>query len=124
MSSTISPLHLSSTLSAPEAGKPRDAADAAKQFEALMIGQMLRSTREESSDEQDSTGSTMLDLADQQFAKMLADRGGLGLATMIAKSLKVERPVLPAASLHPRTSVSVPDASLKAGAARQIARHI
>jgi Rod binding domain-containing protein len=87
MSSAISSLHSSSTPLAPEAGKPKDAADAAKQFEALMIGQMLRSTREESADDQDSTGSTMLDLADQQFAQMLAARGGLGLADMIGKSL-------------------------------------
>src|SRR5580693_1612127 len=93
MSSAISSLH-SSIASAPEAGKPKDAAEAAKQFEALMIGQMLRSAREESDDdEKDSTGSTMLDMADQQFAKMLADRGGLGLGTMIAKSLKTAPPV-------------------------------
>jgi len=34
----------------------------------LLIGQMLRSVRETSSDDQDSTGSTMLDVADQQFS--------------------------------------------------------
>jgi flagellar protein FlgJ len=89
MSSSIPSLHSSPTTAAPEAGKPKDAADAARQFEALMIGEMLRSAREaETDDEKDSTGSTMLDMADQQFAKMLADRGGLGLANMIAKSLK------------------------------------
>jgi Rod binding domain-containing protein len=93
----ISSLHSSVTASAPDAGKPKDAADAAKQFEALMIGQMLQSARESQSDDQeDSTGSTMLDFADQQFAKMLAERGGLGLGAMIAKSLKVEQPVTPA----------------------------
>jgi len=91
MSFTISSLHSSPTAAAPEAGKPKDAADAARQFEALMIGEMLRSAREaETDDEKDSTGSTMLDMADQQFAKMLADRGGLGLANMIAKSLKAQ----------------------------------
>jgi flagellar protein FlgJ len=96
MSSAISSLKLSGSATAPEAGKPKDAAEAAKQFEALMIGQMLRSAREDSSDEEkDSTGSTMLDMADQQFAKLLADRGGLGLGTMIAKSLKVQKPALP-----------------------------
>lgn len=89
MPSSIPSLHSSATVAAPEAGKPKDAADAARQFEALMIGEMLRSAREaESDEEKDSTGSTMLDMADQQFAKMLADHGGLGLATMIAKSLK------------------------------------
>lgn len=89
MTSAISSLHSSVVAPAPELGRPKDAANAAKQFEALMIGQMLRSAREESGDDdKDSTGSTMLDLADQQFAKMLADQGGMGLGTMIAKSLK------------------------------------
>lgn len=91
MSSPILPLHSSYTLGAPETGKPKDAAEAARQFEALIIGQMLRSARESSNedgDEGDDTAkSIMLDLADQQFAKMLADHGGLGLGTMIAGSL-------------------------------------
>jgi Rod binding domain-containing protein len=60
---------------------------AAKQFEALMIGQMLRTARE-NTDDQDSSGSTMLDLADQQFSQVLANNGGLGLATLVVKGLK------------------------------------
>ena len=60
---------------------------AAKQFEALMIGQMLRTARENTEDP-DSSGSTMLDLADQQFSQVLANNGGLGLATLVVKGLK------------------------------------
>ncbi len=59
---------------------------AAKQFEALMIAQMLRTARENTED-QDSSGSTMLDLADQQFSQVLANNGGLGLAKLIVKGL-------------------------------------
>ncbi len=52
--------------------KPSKVKDAAQQFEALMIGQMLRSVREASQDsDSDSSGETMLDLANQQFSTLL-----------------------------------------------------
>ena len=72
---------------APAEAKPKDAKEAAKQFEALLIAQMLRSAREGMSESEDSTAGTMFDVAGQQFAKMLSDNGGLGLAKMITKSL-------------------------------------
>ena len=65
---------------------PSKVEGAAKQFEALMIAQMLRSARENTED-QDSTESTMLDLADQQFSQVLSNNGGLGLAKLIVKGL-------------------------------------
>ena len=77
------------TLGTPEQPKPKNAAEAAKQFEALMIAQMLRSARETaSSGQEDSTGETMFDLAGQQFAQMMANNGGFGLAKLIAAGLK------------------------------------
>lgn len=60
---------------------------AAKQFEALIIAQMLRGVREENEDD-DSTGATMQDVADQQFAQVLANNGGLGLASLVVKGLQ------------------------------------
>ena len=78
------------SLATPSQPKPKKAADAAKQFEALLIGQMLRTAREsgaEGSFDQDSTSETMFDLADQQFAQMLANQGGFGLAKLIANGL-------------------------------------
>jgi Rod binding domain-containing protein len=65
---------------------PSKVEGAAKQFEALMIAQMLRTARENTEDE-DSTSSTMLDLADQQFSQVLSNNGGLGLAKLIVKGL-------------------------------------
>lgn len=59
---------------------------AAKQFEGLMIAQMMRTARENTED-QDSSGSTMLDLADQQFSQVLANNGGLGLAKLVVKGI-------------------------------------
>jgi len=77
--------------SAPEP-KPRNAAEAAKQFEALMIGQMLRTAHESSSGSLDggnaASSDTMYDVAAQQFAQVLAANGGLGLAKMILKGLQ------------------------------------
>ena len=74
--------------SAPE--KPTRAHDAAQQFEALLIGQMLRGVRESGSSwlgSEDSAGQCATDYAEQQFAAVLAQNGGLGLADMITRGL-------------------------------------
>lgn len=73
--------------------KPKSAEGAARQFEALLIGEMLKSVREstaEEEDENDNSKQTMLDVADQQFARVLANNGGLGMAKMIVTGLHKE----------------------------------
>jgi len=52
-----------------------------------MIGEMLRSARESTADDTDSESSAVLDMADQQFSQLLANNGGLGLASMVVKGL-------------------------------------
>jgi peptidoglycan hydrolase FlgJ len=77
----------------PAQPQPKNAASAAKQFESLMIGEMLRSMRESTADDDDdndNTKQTMLDMADQQFAQLLANNGGLGMAKMIVTGLNKE----------------------------------
>ena len=82
--------------SPPGAGrKPDDPArirDAAQQFEALLLGQMLRSVRESGanwlSTGDESSGDCATDFAEQQFAAAMAQHGGLGLATLIGDGLK------------------------------------
>jgi flagellar protein FlgJ len=72
--------------------KPSKVEDAAKQFEALLIGQMLRSVREANTDEDaDQSSAAMLDMADQQFAQVLASQGGLGLARIVGRSLTSDK---------------------------------
>jgi peptidoglycan hydrolase FlgJ len=70
---------------------PEKIRKAATDFEALMIGQMLKSVRESSFGggwgTEDQTSSPAIDLAEQQIAQMLAANGGLGLARLIAKGL-------------------------------------
>ncbi len=79
---------ISSPISAPEQAKPKTVAEAARQFEALLLAQMLRSAREAASaGSEDSTAETMFDMAGQQFAQMLAKNGGLGLAKIITSTV-------------------------------------
>jgi peptidoglycan hydrolase FlgJ len=62
-------------------GKLRDAAE---QFEALLLGQILHSAREA-----DSPGSadSMSDFAEQQLATVMSRSGGLGIAAQIVQGL-------------------------------------
>ena len=75
-----------------KADSPEKVRDAAQQFEALLIGQILRSARQDGSawfsDGEDPSGEVATDYAEQQFAAVLAQKGGLGLADMIAKGLE------------------------------------
>ena len=78
-----------------KADTPEKVRDAAQQFEALLIGQILRAARESGSgwfsDGEDPSGEIATDYAEQQFAAVLAQKGGLGLADMIAKGLERNR---------------------------------
>lgn len=65
---------------------------AARQFEALLIAQLLRAARggEEGwlGAGADTTASAALALAEEQFAGALAAQGGLGLAGMVVSGMK------------------------------------
>jgi Rod binding domain-containing protein len=87
MTNAIAPA--TAVLDAAPPSRPKNAESAAKEFEAVLIGQMMRSVREAAEDEDgDSTSEPMIDLADQQFSRMLAGNGGLGLAKTITTGLK------------------------------------
>ncbi|SRR5579883_257055 len=65
------------------------ARDAAQQFEALLLGQILRTVRESSGFGQaDAAGACATEFAEQQLALVLARQGGLGLAALIARGLE------------------------------------
>jgi Rod binding domain-containing protein len=72
---------------------PQKIAKAARDFEAVLISEMLKSARESGggitgdADEQDETNSTMLELGEQQFAQALSASGGLGIAKMVIAGL-------------------------------------
>jgi len=88
---------VSLTPDAAETRKPDDTAkiqDAAEQFEALLLGQILRSEREssggwlKSGGETSGSGDCITEFAEQHLATSLAKSGGLGLAKLIATGLK------------------------------------
>jgi Rod binding domain-containing protein len=74
---------------------PEKISGVAKQFEALMIGQMLKSARDTSgggwlssdNGQDDQTGSLVMDMAEQGLSQAMAARGGLGIAKMVTANL-------------------------------------
>ena len=87
----------------PSAKEARKQTGAAQDFEALLIGQMLRSMREEGSGwlgtgDDDAAGATAFAFGEEELAKALTKGGGLGLSKIIAagltaKSTQTERNV-------------------------------
>jgi Rod binding domain-containing protein len=78
--------------SARPADDPAKVADAARQFEALLLAQLLRAAR--GSGEgwlgagEDASASSALELAEEQFAAALSAQGGLGLARLVVSGLE------------------------------------
>jgi Rod binding domain-containing protein len=80
---------------APSRDDPVKVADAVRQFEALMIGQLLKSARSSGGwfgTGEDQAGQLGVEMAEQEFARMLAASGGLGLAKLIAAGLQTSPP--------------------------------
>lgn len=74
---------------------PHKIKDAAQQFEALMIGQLLKTAREASGGGgwlgtgEDETGQIPMELAEQQLAMTMAKQGGFGLTKTITRDLEL-----------------------------------
>ncbi|HXE64340.1 MAG TPA: hypothetical protein VN519_12420 [Bryobacteraceae bacterium] len=70
---------------------PKKVLDAAKQFEALFIGQMMKSMSEAEGGwlgtGDDQSSSSAMEYAQESFAQSLSAKGGLGLASMVVKGL-------------------------------------
>jgi len=68
--------------------------DAARQFEALLVAQLLRAARAGSEGwlgtGDDHSSASAMELAEEQFAAALAAQGVLGLARLITAGLKQE----------------------------------
>lgn len=66
--------------------------ESAKQFEALLIGQMLKSMRDSEGGwlgtENDDASSSAMEYAQENFAQSMASSGGLGLAKLIVSGLQ------------------------------------
>ena len=71
---------------------PARVQDAARQFEALLIGQMLKGMRESEGGwmgtGDDQSMSPAMEYAQEMFAQSLSAGGGLGLAKVVADGFK------------------------------------
>lgn len=104
-----------------KADSPQKIAGVAKQFEALMIGQMLKSAREASGggwltdedSQDDTTGSLVMEMAEQGFSQALADRGGLGIAKMVTQNVERGEAKTPNSDLDRPSLASPPTGTAK-----------
>lgn len=85
-----------STALAPAASQPKDdpakVLDAARQFEALLLGQMMKSMRDSEGGwmgtDQDDASSSAMEYGQEMFAQSMATQGGFGLAKMVVAGLR------------------------------------
>ena len=106
-----------------DAPKPdgKKIADAARQFEALMIGQILKAAHGSGSEgwlgagDDDESSSTAIQVAEEYLGQAIANSGGLGIARMVIQGVdkSVSKPAnsgpLPADSEPSRTDSPAPD---------------
>jgi flagellar protein FlgJ len=83
--------------------RPANLAEAAAQFEALLLGQLLRAMHDPASagwmgTGDDQAGATMLEVAQEHLARVLAAQGGFGLARMVVQGLERTEAVATAAA--------------------------
>src|SRR5579872_7027965 len=77
----------------PSKNSPEKIAEAAKQFEGLLIGEMFKAMHSDGEQGwlgtgEDQTASSAMGMADEYFAQAIANHGGFGLAKTVARQLK------------------------------------
>jgi Rod binding domain-containing protein len=73
---------------------PEKVKEASRQFEALLIGQMLKSMKDSQGGwfgaGEDEASSSAMEYAQEMLAQSLAANGGLGIAKLVVAGLKPE----------------------------------
>lgn len=83
---------LSSRIASPARTEdPKATREAATEFESLLVGQMLKSMREGKEEswlggESTAGSESIMEMAEQQVARAIAQRGGFGIARMLDKT--------------------------------------
>lgn len=87
----IEPIGASQLLSpAPKAAAPSRVAEAARQFESLLIGEVLKSARSSEGwmgTGDDQAGQSGVAFAEEYMAQAMAAQGGLGIARLVTAGL-------------------------------------
>jgi flagellar protein FlgJ len=103
-----------SASSAQAKDSPEKIREAASQFEALLISQILKTAHEGDGEGwmgtgEDKTAASAMELGDEFFARSIAAHGGLGLAKMVAAGLaRAASSSSPATEQEPQNSGSTP----------------
>ena len=92
---TDAALNFTGVRSSHKTDSPEKIKDAASQFEALMIGQILKAAHGDSDEgafggDTDPAAASAMDFANDYFARAMAAKGGLGLTKMIVAGLSKE----------------------------------
>ncbi len=101
MTSSVSSLLMGQLekIPADAANDPVQLKKVAAEFESLLLAQMLKSARESCSGgwsgEDEESGSTMIEIAEQQLARLMAAKGGVGLSKLVVSGLTDSRSVVP-----------------------------
>jgi Rod binding domain-containing protein len=90
-----SALAVSTGTAVPKHDNPTNIHEAAQQFESLLIGQLLKTAHDAGGSgwlgtDDDDAGQTGIGFGEEQFSRMIAASGGLGLAPMIESGMKAE----------------------------------
>jgi Rod binding domain-containing protein len=96
-------------------------AGAAKDFEALLLGQILKSVHEEGGwlgTDDDDASEAAVGFGEEQLARVMAASGGLGLSKIVESGVRSEQAAVDAAS-DDSVSAEIPG---RAGATKQIKR--
>ena len=85
-------LDVTGVTSSHKTDSPEKIKDAASQFEALLIGQILKAAHGDSDEgsfggDADPASASAMDFANDYFARAMAAKGGLGLTNMIVAGL-------------------------------------
>ena len=89
--------NISSAVSLPAPNNPTETGKihtTAQQFEALLIGELLKTSREAGASgwlgagDDDQAGQIGMEVGEQEFARMLAASGGLGLSKTIEAGMR------------------------------------
>lgn len=85
-----------SSVNSKKADDPKKIHDAARQFESLLIAQILKAMHASGTsltgEDEDAASSSALEMAEEEFAKSLSAQGGLGLAKLIESGLQKTQP--------------------------------
>ncbi len=92
---------------------PEKIKNAASQFEALMIGQILKTAHGDSDDgglggDTDPASASAMDFANDYFARAMAAKGGFGLTNMIVAGLSKQATPAPDPAAEKQAPASAP----------------